>query len=112
MPDAFDRKAPSASREFCWQFIFPASTICVDPRTRQQVRFHLHESAGARAYHDDPGEQQSMPTDDVLGQLHDKATRGMLLSRGHEPRLLGFKRGYLLNFYVPLLKQGIKRISI
>ena len=51
MPDAFDRKAPSASREFCWQFIFPASTICVDPRTGQQVRFHLHESAVARAYH-------------------------------------------------------------
>ena len=27
-------------------------------------------------------------------------------------KLLGFKRGYLLNFNVPLLKQGIKRISI
>jgi GxxExxY protein len=27
-------------------------------------------------------------------------------------KLLGLKRGYLLNFHVPLLKQGIKRISI
>ena len=27
-------------------------------------------------------------------------------------KLLGFKRGYLLNFNVPLLKHGIKRISI
>ena len=27
-------------------------------------------------------------------------------------KLLGFKRGYLLNFNVPLLKDGIKRISI
>jgi GxxExxY protein len=27
-------------------------------------------------------------------------------------KLLGFKRGYLLNFNVPLLKQGIKRVSI
>jgi hypothetical protein len=27
-------------------------------------------------------------------------------------KLLGFKRGYLLNLNVPLLKQGIKRISI
>src|SRR6266571_9097818 len=52
LPDAFDRKAPTASRDFCWQFVFPASTICVDPRTGQQVRFHLHESAVARAYHD------------------------------------------------------------
>jgi GxxExxY protein len=27
-------------------------------------------------------------------------------------KLLGFKRGYLLNFNVPLLKHGIKRVSI
>lgn len=27
-------------------------------------------------------------------------------------KLLNFKRGYLLNFNVPLMKQGIKRISI
>lgn len=52
LPDAFDRKAPGASREFCWQFVFPASTLCVDPRTGQKVRWHLHESAVARAYHD------------------------------------------------------------
>jgi integron integrase len=52
LPDAFDRKAPHASREFCWQFVFPASSICTDPRTGGQVRFHLHESAVARAYHD------------------------------------------------------------
>jgi PD-(D/E)XK nuclease superfamily len=28
------------------------------------------------------------------------------------PKLLGFKRGYLLNFNVKLLKEGIKRVSI
>jgi hypothetical protein len=49
LPDAFDRKAPSASRQFCWQFVFPASTLCVDPRTGQRVRWHLHESAVSRA---------------------------------------------------------------
>ena len=27
-------------------------------------------------------------------------------------KILNFKRGYLLNFNVPLLKQGIKRVSI
>jgi GxxExxY protein len=27
-------------------------------------------------------------------------------------KLLGFKRGYLLNFNVKLLKEGIKRVSI
>jgi integron integrase len=50
LPEAFDRKSPGASREFCWQFVFPASTICVDKRTGQRVRWHLHESAVARAF--------------------------------------------------------------
>jgi hypothetical protein len=43
-------KAPAASREFCWQFVFAASTLCVDPRTGQKVRWHLHESAVSRAF--------------------------------------------------------------
>jgi integron integrase len=49
LPEAFSRKAPSASRAFCWQFVFPATTTCVDPNTGQRVRWHLHESAVARA---------------------------------------------------------------
>ena len=50
LPAAFDRKSPGASREFGWQFVFPASTNCVDPATGQQVRWHLHESAVARSF--------------------------------------------------------------
>jgi integron integrase len=50
LPDAFERKAPTASQEFCWQFVFPAATLCVDPRTGQRVRWHLHESAVSRAF--------------------------------------------------------------
>jgi integron integrase len=50
LPDAFARKSPAASREFCWQFVFPASALCRDPRTGQRVRWHLHESAVSRAF--------------------------------------------------------------
>jgi integron integrase len=50
LPEAFDRKSPGASRDFCWQFVFPAASLCIDPRTKQRVRWHLHESAVARAY--------------------------------------------------------------
>ena len=50
LPEAFQRKAPSASRDFCWQFVFPASALCRDSRTGQQVRWHLHESAVSRAF--------------------------------------------------------------
>ena len=50
MPDAFERKAPTASQDFCWQFVFPSATLCVDPKTGQRVRWHLHESAVSRAF--------------------------------------------------------------
>ncbi len=50
LPEAFDRKSPNASREFCWQFVFPASKLCIDPRTNQRVRFHLHDSAVSRCF--------------------------------------------------------------
>jgi len=52
LPEAFDRKSPAASRDFCWQFVFPSSTQCVDPRSGDRVRWHLHESAVARAFRD------------------------------------------------------------
>ncbi len=50
LPEAFHRKAPAASREFCWQFVFPASALCWDSGTGQRVRWHLHESAVSRAF--------------------------------------------------------------
>lgn len=50
LPNAFQRKSPAASREFGWQFVFPASGLCRDERTDQLVRWHLHESAVSRAF--------------------------------------------------------------
>src|SRR5262249_43561470 len=47
---AFARKSPRAAYEFGWQFVFPASALCRDPRTGLQVRWHLHESAVSRAF--------------------------------------------------------------
>jgi site-specific recombinase XerD len=45
-------RGTGSTREFCWRFVFPASTICRDPRTGQQVRWHLHEGAVAGVIHD------------------------------------------------------------
>lgn len=44
LPDALERKFPSAPTEWRWQFIFPASRICRDPQFGPPSRFHLHES--------------------------------------------------------------------
>jgi integrase len=49
LPDALDRKYPHAAVEWGWQFVFPASRICRDPRWGPPSRFHLHESAVQKA---------------------------------------------------------------
>jgi integron integrase len=49
LPFALDRKYPNADREWRWQFVFPASRICRDPRYGAPSRYHLHESAIQKA---------------------------------------------------------------
>ena len=49
LPFALDRKYPMANREWAWQYVFPATRLCQDPRTGNSVRYHLHESALQRA---------------------------------------------------------------
>jgi integrase len=49
LPDALERKYPSAATEWGWQFQFPASRVCRDPRWGPPSRFHLHESAVQKA---------------------------------------------------------------
>jgi integron integrase len=49
LPFALDRKYPSAPTEWRWQFIFPASRMCTDPRWGPPTRFHLHESVVQKA---------------------------------------------------------------
>jgi integron integrase len=49
LPFAFDRKYPNAPTEWRWQFVFPASRVCIDPRWGLPTRFHLHESVVQKA---------------------------------------------------------------
>ena len=46
---ALERKYPGAPREWAWQYVFPASRLCVDPATGKIGRHHLHETALQRA---------------------------------------------------------------
>lgn len=43
------RKYPNAPREWPWQYVFPASRLCVDPETGKTLRHHMDESALQRA---------------------------------------------------------------
>jgi integron integrase len=49
LPDALARKYPNASREWAWQWVFPASSRFVDPAAPTERRHHLHETAVQRA---------------------------------------------------------------
>jgi integron integrase len=49
LPDALDRKYPGASRDWPWQWLFPASRHYVDPVTGERRRHHLHETVLQRA---------------------------------------------------------------
>ncbi len=49
LPFALARKYLNAPREWGWQYVFPASKLCRDPRTSAVTRHHLHESVLQRA---------------------------------------------------------------
>jgi integron integrase len=49
LPYALARKYPSADREWGWQYVFPASKRSTDPRTGQERRHHVAETALQKA---------------------------------------------------------------
>src|SRR5437867_1274082 len=49
LPAALSRKYPNSGREWCWQWVFPATRIYIEPRTGKRRRHHLHESVLQRA---------------------------------------------------------------
>jgi integron integrase len=49
MPDALDRKYPSASADWRWQWVFPQATRWKNNRTGEEGRHHVHETLVQRA---------------------------------------------------------------
>lgn len=49
LPYALERKYSGASKEWCWQWVFPATRHYIDRITGQRRRHHLHESVLQRA---------------------------------------------------------------
>lgn len=49
LPSALAAKIPSASTEWAWQWVFPASTLQMDAETGRRFRWPLHATAVQRA---------------------------------------------------------------
>jgi integron integrase len=45
LPNALEKKYPNASREWAWQYVFPAGKRSVDPRSAIERRHHVGETA-------------------------------------------------------------------
>lgn len=108
LPFALARKYPNANRQWIWQFVFPSSTRCRDPRSEQIVRYHLHESglqkAVKRAVHS-AGIQKRVSCHTFR---HSFATH--LLQNGYDIRtvqeLLGHKDVKTTMIYTHVLNRG------
>jgi integron integrase len=49
LPFALERKYPNATKDWCWQYVFPSSKRSVDPRSGTVRRHHADEKAIQRA---------------------------------------------------------------
>ena len=50
MPFALERKYPKAPWEWCWQYVFPAAGLSVDPRSGKTRRHHIDEKRVQRGF--------------------------------------------------------------
>jgi integron integrase len=108
LPDAWDRKAPSASIDWRWQWVFPSSTISVDPRTGWRGRHHLHEGSVSREI-SQAGRRANLTKRPTAHSLrHSFATH--LLEAGYDIRtvqeLLGHTNVETTMIYTHVLNKG------
>jgi integron integrase len=45
LPFALARKYPNTGKQWGWQYVFPAKTLSVDPRSGMKMRHHVHVSS-------------------------------------------------------------------
>lgn len=52
LPHALANKYPKAGYQWGWQFIFPSRSLCTNPHTGRQTRYHIHDKTLQRSIKD------------------------------------------------------------